>query len=219
MVEHKPLPFVERGGRSQLPEASFGENSCQCGLRTIDSTRHAVEEPFHPSGDVHRALLGMFEPAVISTTFPPDLRRHAVEALRALLCTSQAHISDGARHAAVAIVEGMYRHKPEVSNRSLNYPVLFIRLIEPAKECTHLPRQLRGRWSFEVNPLPPKRPGDHLHRALGIVPPSAGPDLLHTAASCWKERCVPAVQPVGGERFVVLPCRVEHHLNHTFHVP
>jgi hypothetical protein len=45
----------------------------------------------------------MFELVVIGTALPPDLRRLTVEAPRALFGTSQAHIGNGARNAAIAI--------------------------------------------------------------------------------------------------------------------
>jgi hypothetical protein len=48
-----------------------------------------------------------------------------------------------------------------------------------------------------------QRTGDDLHKAFAIATPGAGLDFRHTAASRWKQRRMPAVQPVCGEGFVV----------------
>ena len=63
------------------------------------------------------ALLRRFKNVVVIVALLPDLRRHAVEALRAFFGPRQRHVRDGARDAPVAVVEGVDGDKPEVRER------------------------------------------------------------------------------------------------------
>ena len=72
-----------------------------------------------PGRDVEVAFLGRLEDVVVGVAFLPDLRRHAVEALRALLRARERHVGDRARDAAVAIVERMDGDEPEMGEGRL----------------------------------------------------------------------------------------------------
>ena len=80
----------------------------------VDGAAQAAEEPFHPGRDVHRPLLRLLQDVVIGVALLPDLRRHAVEALRAVFRARQSHVGDGARDAAVAVIERVDGHEPEM---------------------------------------------------------------------------------------------------------
>ena len=81
---------------------------------SVDGMTQAVEEPRHPICDVDRATLGLFKLIVISPALLPDLTRHTIEALRTAFRPSKTYICDGAREAAVSIVERMNCHEPEM---------------------------------------------------------------------------------------------------------
>ena len=57
---------------------------------------HRLAEP--PVRYIEIALLRSFQHVVVGVAFKPDLRRHAVEALRALLGPRQHHVRNGARN-------------------------------------------------------------------------------------------------------------------------
>jgi len=55
---------------------------------------------------------------------------------------------------------------------------------------------------------------------IGVaVAPGADPDPLHAATAGRKQRRLPVEQALGGQRFVVAPRRVQHHLDDTLHIP
>ena len=70
-----------------------------------------------------RAALGLLQDVVVGVAFLPDLRRHAVEALRAAFRSRQRHIGDRTRDASVAVVKGMKGHKPQVRERGFHHRV------------------------------------------------------------------------------------------------
>jgi len=69
-----------------------------------------------PGGDIQRAFLARFEDAVIAGAVIEDARRHGVKADGLLFSLSQCQVSDGARKAAVAVIEGVQGDEPEVRN-------------------------------------------------------------------------------------------------------
>ncbi len=100
-------PLIQRHALNAFPETRFGENTAQDRLRSVDRAPQTTEKPFHPSRNIHCAFLARFEDVIVGIALLPDLRRHAVKALRTRLRTRQGHIGNGARDAAVAVVKGM----------------------------------------------------------------------------------------------------------------
>ena len=78
----------------------------------IDGKMERVEEPGKPLGDIHRPLLGPLQDVVVGLALPLDLRRQAVEALRAAIGACQEQIADGASDTTVAVVERVQRDEP-----------------------------------------------------------------------------------------------------------
>src|ERR1035438_8079370 len=93
-VEYKTLPLVDRGGCNGFPEARFGKHGGERGLSAFNGAAEAAQEPVHPRRNVHRPVLCPLQNFVISVVFPPDLRRHAVEALRTVFGARQGHIGN-----------------------------------------------------------------------------------------------------------------------------
>ena len=92
-------PGVDRRRARQgaLPEARLGEHEAQCHLGVCEGAIEAVEEPVQPIGNVQVALLGRLEDRVVVCPRMPDLCRHAVETLRAMLGAGECKIRDCAR--------------------------------------------------------------------------------------------------------------------------
>jgi hypothetical protein len=140
------------------------------------------------------------------------------EALRAALRAGQSHVGDGAGNAAVAVLERMDRHEPEVRQARLQHRVGLGRRFEPVQERTHLRVEPGGGRRFEMHPLAADGTGDYLHRVGLLVAPSPDRDSPHLAAAGREQRRVPVVQSVCGKWLVVAPRRVEHHLDDALDV-
>jgi hypothetical protein len=96
----------------------------------------------------------------------------AVEAVRAPLRSRQRHVGEGPVDPAVAVVERIDGHKPEMRLRRLEH---------------------------------------RIDRRVGVEP---GDEALHRAAAPGrKERRMPPEQPLVRQRLLVVPGRVEHHLD------
>ncbi len=85
----------------------------------------------------------------------------------------------------------------------------------PRQEFLHLGFDAFRRWSLEMNFLFPFGTRDNFHRTL---PPGPGCDLAHSAAAGREQRCVPAEDSLLGQRRHIFLRRVEHHLDHAFHM-
>ena len=107
-------------------------------------------------------------------------------------------------------------HEPEVRLSGLQHGVDGGGLVEPVEEHPHFAAQAGSRRCFEMDVLPAYRAGDYLHRAGPVVAPGAGRDPDQTAAARWKQGRMPAKQPFGRERLVIIACGVEHHFHHAF---
>ncbi len=140
-----------------------------------------AEEPLHPGRDVHRALLRPLEDAVVVAALLANLRRHAVEALRAAFRSRQRHVGDRARDAAVAIVERVNRHEPEMRQRGLQHGLGGRVAVEPVEEPAHLVVEPIGRRRLEVHALATDRTRHDLHGRRAVVTPRADRDALHAA--------------------------------------
>ena len=214
-VEDQALSLVDRGTCNRIPEPRFGEDGGERSLCAVDSAPQTAEKPVHPGSDVHCPLLGSFQDVVIGGALLLDLGRHAVEALRTVFGACQSHIGDGPRQAAVAVVERMDGHQPEVRLACFQHGVNGGRRVEPVQECSHVPTEPRSRRCFKMDVLPAYRTGDNLHGAGAVVAPCAGPDFDHAATARGKQGRVPPIQSFGGERLVIAARGVEHHFHHA----
>src|ERR1700722_19592696 len=102
-----------------LPEPRFLEHTRQDRLGSVKGAIETAKKPLQPWGDVEVILLRRFKDVVVGASLLPDLRRHAVEALRALFGTRERHVGDGARDTAIAIVERMDGEEPQMSDAGL----------------------------------------------------------------------------------------------------
>jgi hypothetical protein len=82
--------------------------------------------------------------------------------------------------------------KPKVSDSRFQDGIDILAAVKPIDEGLHFVRKQRGLGGFVVNPLVSDRTGDDLHRPRIVASPSANHDLGHAAASCRKQRSMPA---------------------------
>ena len=94
----------------------------------------AAEKPFQPYGDVEMALLRGFQDVVVGVALLPELRGHAVEALRALFRTRERHVRDGARHVPVAVIERMDGDESQMRQRRLQNGIEHGLIVEPLQK-------------------------------------------------------------------------------------
>src|SRR3546814_15411200 len=97
----------------------------------------AVEKPLPPRRDVEVALLRALEQVVIDLPLLPDLRRHAVETLWALVRARQAHVRDGARDPAVPILARVDGPEPQMGEPGLEDGVDAALDLEPVADSPH----------------------------------------------------------------------------------
>src|SRR5258708_39744056 len=156
----------------------------------------AIEKPDQPLRDIHSPFLCRFQDLVVALAFFPDLRRHAVETLRAVLQPRERHFRDGTGDPSVAILKGMYGHKVEVSQTSLDKRLRARRVVfVPGQKCFHFVLDRFGSGSLEVNFLFSFRTGNDFHSTGS---PSACFYFPHPAAAGRKQRCMPAEYPLLG---------------------
>ena len=218
-VENKCLALVESGSLHALPEARLGEDRAENCLGAVNRSPEAAQKPIHPRRGVHRCLLRPLEDVVVGRPLLPDLRRHAVEALGAVLGTRQRHVGDGAGNTAIAIVKRMDGHKPQVAQPGLQHLVDISGPVEPVQEGGHLPFEARRGGCCEMDALLADGSGDNLHRASAVVPPGPCPDLPQAAAPRRKQGRVPREEPFGCEWLTVVAGGVEDHLDDSLDVP
>src|SRR5208282_309544 len=147
----------------RLPEARLLKHGRQCGLSTFEGTLETSEEPFEPERNIEIALLRCLEDVVIGVPLPADLRRHAVEALRATLRARQRQIGNGARDAAVPVLEGMNGNEPKVSDAGLQHQIHAVLAVEPVEISMHFALEAPCARGLEMNPLVAGRARDDLH--------------------------------------------------------
>src|SRR5580692_9234703 len=95
-----------------LPEACFLENGCENSLGAVKSAIETIEEPFQPERNVEISPLRSLQDIVVLFLLLLDLRRHAVETLRAFLRPCELHVGNRSGNAAIAIIERMDGHEP-----------------------------------------------------------------------------------------------------------
>src|SRR3546814_19459727 len=119
----------------------------------------AVEKPLPPRRYVEGALLRALEQVVIDLPLLPDLRRHAVETLWALVLARQAHVRDGARDPAVPILARVDGHEPQLGEPGLEDGFDSALPLAPFQASPPLPFEFSALLSFVLDffpsPLPP----------------------------------------------------------------
>ena len=118
-IEDVALSIIERDSGMFLPEFGLAKHVGERVFRAVEGAIEAPEEPLDPGGDIEVALLRCFEHVVVGIALPTDLRRHAVEALRAVLGARERHIGDRTRDAPVAVVERVDGHEPQMGDGGL----------------------------------------------------------------------------------------------------
>ena len=190
-------------------------NRATTSLTRTDGAVQGFEEPGQPLGDIERLLLRSLQDVVIGLALLLDLRRQAVEALGAAIRTGQEQVAHSARDAAVAVVEWVQGDQPKVRKPSLDQRRLVRRAVGPADEAAGFRWKAIGRRRFEMHALAPRRAGDHLHRAGGIVTPAAHIDSDQARVAGGDECCVPPEQSIPGDRGLAVGGGVEHHFDHA----
>src|SRR5215469_725490 len=115
-----------------VPEASLPQDARENVLGIVERAIQALEEPGQPGGDNEIASLCRLEHLVVRLPLPADLRGHAVEALRAVLGTSELNIGDRAGDSSVAVIEGVDGDKPQMRDARLEHRIDALPAIEPA---------------------------------------------------------------------------------------
>jgi hypothetical protein len=146
------------------------------GVRTIDRASETRKEPFHPERHVQRALVRLLKHVVVLGALLADLRRHAVEALRAVLRARQREIGNRTGGAPIAIVQGVDRHEPEITESGLQH-VIDIRvaavIVEPVEKRLHFSIEPIGGGGLEVDAVTSDRSGNDLHSPRAVIAPRA----------------------------------------------
>ena len=168
-VEELHLPLVQWRAGDALPEACPGEHGIERVMRGVHRAPKVIEKPREPRRDIERAFLRAFEDLVVLASFALDLRREAVEALRALVGAREQKIAERAGDAAVAVVERVDRDEPQMREPCLENRMIVVTLVDPRDQARHLGVEPRGGRRFEVHKLTPERSGDDLHRTVRIV--------------------------------------------------
>ena len=103
--------------------------------------------------DVERAFLRFLEDVVVLVPLMPDLRRHAVEPLWNVLRAGESPIRDCARNAAIAVIERMNGHEPQMRERRLQHGLGGRVAVEPVEKTGHLSFEPRRGGGLEVHAL------------------------------------------------------------------
>src|SRR6266481_3645991 len=178
------------------PEGILCQNARGQFIRFSNCAAEAIEKPDQPLRDIHSPFLCGFQYLVVALAFFPDLRRHAVETLRAVLQPRERHFRDGAGDSSIAILEGMYGHEVEVSQAGLDKRLSARRAVfVPGQKCFHFGADRFGCGSLEVKFLFSFRTGNDFHSASS---PSTCFYFAHPAATRRKQRCMPAEYPLFG---------------------
>lgn len=202
-----------------LPEPCLSHHGGERRLSAVEGAAQAGKEPLQPRRDVERTLLGSLQDVVVGVALLPDLRGHAVEALRAVLRARELPVGNRAGDAAVAVLERVDRDEPQMRERRAQHRVRPLVLVRAGEELRHLVLEAPRHRRFEVHLLFAEGTRYHLHWPGRIVPPRTDDDLPHAAAPRGEQRRVPTEEPIGGERRGEILSGIEHHLDGALHVP
>src|SRR5690606_12273233 len=114
-----------------------------------------------------------------------------VEALAAAFRSGKRHVADGARDAAVAILEGMDGDEPQMRDRCPQDGIERVRAVEPVEEGGHLAVDAGRGGSLEVDPFAAEWARDDLHGSGLLAAPAADSDAQHAAAPRREQRRMP----------------------------
>src|SRR5437867_2427866 len=145
-----------------LPKPRLAEDGGKSRVGSIKCAAEAAKEPLQPCSNVESVLLRALQDVVIGIPFETDLRGHAVKPLRAFLRTCQNPVRDRTRNATVAIIKGVDRDKPQVSDGGLQNWVDTVRLIHPLDKLGHFRVEKLSRWRFVMHTLPTHWTKDNL---------------------------------------------------------
>src|SRR6185312_7102470 len=113
----------------------------------------------------------------------------------------------------------MQRDEPEVSQASLNDRIDSRFPIEPIQEFRHLSLDPDGWWSFVMHFLLTDWTGDHLHRAMRVIAPTADGDFEEPAPAGRKQNVVPAEKAIFREWVAIVRCGIDHDRDNALDIP
>ena len=199
-----------------VPESRLPNDLAERDLCALEGPAEATEKPGQPLRDVERSLLRCLEKVVVVIPLVADLRGHAVEPLRSTLGAWECPVRNCARDSAVAVVERVNRHEPQVRDRCPENEICLVgTVVRPIEKGPHLLFEKGSCRSLVVDLLFPDGSGHDLHRPVRVVTPRADHDLADSAASCREQGRMPAEQAVGGQRLGLVLRRIDHHLHRT----
>ncbi len=152
---------------------------------------------------------------VIRVALALDLRRQAVEALRAAVGAREDQIPERTRNPAVAVVERMERDEPQMGKAGADQQGLGRCGIEPREKAPDLAGDARGGRRLEMHALPADRPGHDLHRPGRVRAPAADRDPRHPRVAGREQRRMPPEQTGVRDRRRRMGRRVQHHVDHA----
>src|SRR5271170_3105202 len=109
----------------------------------------------------------------------------------------------------------MDRYEPQVCDCGLQERILLFAPVQPLEELSHFAVDAGSRGRLVVNFMATDWPGDDLHQALTVVPPSPYPKFIPGPADFREQIRMPIEQAFLGQRLVELLRCVQHHLNYT----
>ena len=111
--------------------------------------------------------------------------------MRAAIGTRQQQVADGPGDTAIAVVKRVQGDEPQVTKPGLEQRRFVRRGIQPVEETAGFGLEAISRRCFEMHTLAADGAGHHLHRAAGIVTPTANLDLGQAGVAGGKQRGVP----------------------------
>ena len=132
-----------------------------------------------------------------------------------LLATSQKHVWKNAGQPAIAILEGMNAHKPEMGNGRSNNTTHRLLTIKPGEELFHLHFNTVWRRSNIVDFLAPKHSADNMLLVCAVL---AYFYLTSLTVAWWKESGLPRTQFLFTEGHVIVLYRFKHYTNNRIDV-
>ncbi len=188
------------------------------GVRSLASRAHLVGEPQDPRCHVQRAVLRRFELGVVLAAPRQQALGDAQQPARLATVARQHQVDDGAPEAPIAILVRVDGLEPQVGHRSLDQAVGFGGAVEPFEQPAHLLRHRGRRRRFEVHRLAAEHAADDLHR-LGVRAVAPDADLLQARVTRWKQRRLPGVKALVGQRLAGPGDGVVHHVEQAVDVP
>jgi hypothetical protein len=105
-IENVALTLVERQECVATPELGLVEDAGARTFGLVECLGEALDKPKQVCGDLEITLLGPLERSIVTGAIAVDSTRQAIEPLRGILRTRQAHIGKNTRDTAVSVFEG-----------------------------------------------------------------------------------------------------------------